>query len=181
MKNKKISAIILATTLSFAGVSYAVAGNQQGMKHNQNCKNQSGEMKDNQYCSNQSSGMKNKQNGKNQFGSMKKGNRHGNNHQKMAFSQLDLNADQKQIIDDIMAGAKAENQKSRVAHRASMQAIMNNATFDEDAAKALMSQQQVQKEEKRLTMMEAKHQAFQLLTDEQKTQYNELKVKRQNR
>ena len=120
---------------------------------------------------------------------MEKGNHKGKNHankqgqhnQKMDFAKLDLSETQKQKIDAIMADVKAENQKSKLAQRASMQALMANETFDTDAAKALMSHQQIQKAEKRLSMMKAKHEAFQVLTDDQKAKYNELKVKRQNR
>ena len=180
MQNKTIRTLILATTLSIAGVSYAVAANQQGMKNNQNCANQSEQMKDNQQCKNKSGAMeKGQHHGKNHAN--KQGKKHGKHNQEMGFSRLDLTAEQKQQIDDIMATAKAENQESMLAQRASMQALMSNETFDKDVARILMNQQEVQKAEKRLTMMKAKHQAFQLLTDEQKTQYSELKANRQNR
>lgn len=179
MENKTISAIILATTLSFAGASFAVADNQQGMKNNQNCVNQS------ENCTNQSGMMKNKQGDKHKFAMNEKGKRHGKNkgkrQQKMSFEKLDLSAEQKQQIDEIMATVKTEKQNLRLAHKASMQALMANETFDADAARGLMAAQQAQKTENRLTMMKVKHEIFQLLTDEQKAKYNELKEKGQKR
>ncbi|WP_413699568.1 Spy/CpxP family protein refolding chaperone [Psychromonas sp. KJ10-10] len=185
MENKTISAIILATTLSFAGASYAVADNQQGMKNNQNCVNQSEQMKDNQNCNKQAGEMKKKHGDKHKFAKKGKGKHNGKHqgkrNQKMAFAKLDLSAEQKQQINEIMSAVKTEKQNARLAYRASMQVLMVNETFDVDAAKSLMTAQQAQKEESRLAMMKAKHQAFQLLTDEQKAKYNELKEKGKKR
>jgi protein CpxP len=156
MKTKKISAILLATTLSFAGISYAMAGNHQESKNGQDCNNQSGEMKQGRH------NCKIK-------------------HQRMGFSKLDLSDAQKQQMQEIMSAAKEENKGTRGAHKAEMQMLMSSETFDEAKAKELINNQQVQKAEKHLKMMKAKHQMFQLLTDEQKTQYSELKSQRHNR
>jgi protein CpxP len=159
MKSTKIGVILLATSLSFVGVSYALAGNQQGMKNSQGYNNKSGEMR--------------------------QGKCHGKKQQGMMFSELDLTLDQKQQMREIINSVKANNKDAmrevRSAHRAEMQTIINDPNFDEVKATELISQQQLQNAEQRLEMIKAKHQAFQLLTDEQKTQYGELRAQRQNR
>ena len=58
-----------------------------------------------------------------------------------------------------------------------MHAIMYNETFDEETAKALINKNQAKQTERKLAQLKIKHQKFQLLTDEQKTQYIELKMK----
>ena len=107
-------------------------------------------------------------------------------HRGMGFAQLDLTDSQKQQMLTIMTSSKGNNQnrmsdEERATRQAEMQALMYSDPFDEDQAKALISQHQSKMVENRLEMMKAKHQAFQLLTDEQKTQYGELKAQRQNR
>lgn len=196
MNKKTISTMILVTSLSFVGGSYAVAANQQGMKNGQqHCANQTQEMAGNQNCMNNAGEMKQK--GKNKSASMENGKRHGNKHghkhshknsykqgnknQNMGFAKLNLSAEQKQKIDVIMAKVKEDKLKIKLANRASMQALMANETFDTDAAKSLMTYQQQQKAENRLAMLKAKHEVFQLLTDEQKAKFSEMKLKRQKR
>jgi len=157
---KKTSAILLATTLSFAGISYAVAADQTGTTTQQNCKQQSSEMGQ----------------GKHHWKKKNKG---------MGFSKLDLTDTQKQEIREIMQSVKGDNKgqksESKMAHRASMQALISSDSFDEEAAKTLISVQQEEKAEKQLAMLKAKNQAFQLLTEEQKVKYSELKAQGKNR
>lgn len=160
MKTKTIGTLLLATTLSVAGISYAVAGNNQGMKNQQDCT------------------MSEKGKSGKHHGKMK--------HKQMGFAQLDLSDQQKQEMKTIMSSSKKQNkrQKSdseRLAHQAEMQALMHSETFDEEKAKALISKKQSKKGERKLAMLKAKHQMFQLLTDEQKVQYTELKMKQKNR
>lgn len=159
MKTKKIATIILATTLSVAGLSYAVAGNNQNMKGNQD-------------CAMYSEGGMNKH--------------HGKKHKRMGFSQLDLSDEQKQQMKSIRSSAKANKKQlksdsERLAHQASMQALMHSETFDEEQAKALISEQQAQKNAKKLEVLKVRHQMFQVLTDEQKIQYTELQMDRKKR
>ena len=185
MSKKTISAIILATSLSLVGGSYAVAANQQAMRNGQNCANQTEEMANSQNCMKKSGEMKHKGKHHGNKQAHKQGNKNskkqGKNNQYMGFAKLDLSADQKQKIDAIMENIKTENQKLKLANRASMQALMASETFDTDAARSLITYQQQQKSEKKLAMMKAKHEVLQLLTDEQKTKYSEMKMKRQNR
>ena len=86
----------------------------------------------------------------------------------------------------IMTDAKDQNRyqrsdSERLAHQAEMQALMHSESFDEQQAQALISEQHLQNSQRRLEMLKAKHQMYQLLTDEQKTQYSELRMQRQNR
>lgn len=180
MNNKHISAIILATTLSFGASSFAMAESQQGMKNGQacqttdasNCDMKSGEMKKGKHHGNKYS---KKDHGK------KQGKQNRGNQQHMRFAKLDLTDTQKQAMRDIMKTAKESNKASQTAHRAAMNALMSNATFDAEQATKLISEQRVQKSEQRLAMMKAKHDMYQLLSDDQKAKYDELKTKRQNR
>ncbi|WP_022943205.1 Spy/CpxP family protein refolding chaperone [Psychromonas hadalis] len=154
MKTTTIGTILLATTLTFAGISYAVAGNSHMNKGQQGCNNMFGE-------SGQSMGN----------GAMK--------HRGMGFAQLDLTDVQKQEMQAIMAFSKGKNRMSdadRATRQAEMQALMYSETFDEQKAKALISQKQSKHSERKLAMLKNKHQMFQLLTDEQKTQYSELRM-----
>jgi protein CpxP len=176
MNNKHISAIILATTLSFGASSFAMAENQQGMKKGQTC-----QTTDQNTCDVKSDEMKkgkhqaNKQNKKHQ------GKHNGKNQKAMGFAKLDLTDTQKQAMRDIMKATKEANKASWSEHQTAMQALMASETFNAEKATELLSQQRVQKSEKRLAMMKAKHDMYQLLTDDQKVKYDELKAKRQNR
>jgi protein CpxP len=160
MKTKTIGTILLATTLSVAGMTYAIAGNQQGMKGQQNCSMMS-------------------ENGQGRY--------HGNKQNKqMGFAQLDLSDQQKQEMRSIMPSQRGnnKNQKSdaeRAAQQAEMQALMHAETFDTERATELIANNQAKNSERRLEMLEAKHQMFQLLTDEQKVKYSELQMQRRQR
>tara|TARA_R110001583_G_scaffold7720_9_gene37948 strand:+ start:36730 stop:37293 length:564 start_codon:yes stop_codon:yes gene_type:complete len=184
MNNKHISAIILATTLSFGGTSYAMAESQQGMKNGQNCAT---EMQNNENkCDVKSDDMQKakhhnkKHQGKN-HDQKRQGKHQGKHQQNMEFAKLDLTDTQKQAMRDIMKAMKDSNKSSKASHHTEMKALMSNETFNAEKATELISQQQVQKAEKRLAMMKAKHDMYQLLTDDQKAKYDELKGKRQNR
>lgn len=153
MKTTTIGTLLLATTLSFAGISYAVAGNHQMSKGQHGCNNMFTE-------SGQSMGKS----------SMR--------HRGMGFAQLDLTETQKQEMQTIMASSKGKQRMSkadRTTRQAEMQALMNDENFDEEKAKELITQRQSQQSERKLAMLKNKHQMFQLLSDEQKTQYSELK------
>ncbi|WP_413700699.1 Spy/CpxP family protein refolding chaperone [Psychromonas sp. KJ10-10] len=177
MNNKHISAIILATTLSFGASSFAMAEGQQGMKNGQTadqttCDVKSGEMKKGKHHGHKY--------GKKDHGK-KQGKQSRGNKQDMGFAKLDLTDTQKQAMRDIMKTAKEANKASQTAHRDAMNALMTNETFDAEQATKLISEQRVQKSEQRLAMMKAKHDMYQLLTDDQKAKHDELKTQRQNR
>jgi periplasmic protein CpxP/Spy len=150
MKNKKITAIIVATTISFAGISYAVADKHQEKKQRHGCNNQMGKMK------------------------------HAKQ-QRMMLSKLNLTESQNQTVQEIMSVTQEGNKETNLAHKVSMQALMNDEIFNEEKATELINNQEEQKAKKHLAMIKVKHQIFQILTEEQKTQYNELKTQRQHR
>ncbi|GLS90646.1 hypothetical protein GCM10007916_17130 [Psychromonas marina] len=171
MKTKTIASLVLATTLSLGGLSYAVAANQDGMQNGQN---------NAQDCSM----VKEDGRGKHQ-GGKHKGKGKGKNKQ-MGFAKLDLTDQQKADMKTIMSAQKAEKKEQktdadRLAQRAEMQALMSAETFDEAKAKSLIDAQEAQKSERKLSMLKAKHEMFQLLTDEQKAEFAEMQMKRQNR
>lgn len=165
MKNKTIATLILATTLSVGGLSYAVAATttESGATTTQSCT------------------MKEDGSGKHK-GGKHKGEKHGKN---MGFQKLDLSDTQKQEMKTIMTAhkeAKKEvNKALKVAHKAEIQALMTEATFDEAKASELIAQHQELRAESALSMLKVKHEMFQLLTDEQKVEYNERQMKRNHR
>jgi protein CpxP len=161
MKTKIIGTIVLVATLSLASISYTVAGNYHGNKGNQGCNNMFTEM--------------GQSIGRNKMG-----------HRGMVFAQLDLTDSQKQQMQTIMSSSTGKYNRrmsdaDRTVHQAEMQALMHAEFFDEEEVKALISKHQSTMSEKRLSIMKAKHQMFQLLTDEQKAQYSELRSQFQNR
>jgi len=159
MKTKNIAILVLASSLTFVGISSATASDPQS-KDKMGCKNQTSEM----------------HHGK-QHGKMK--------HKGMDFSQLDLSDDQKQQMREIRKVTKEQhkgkNKENRAEHQAEMLALMSEDSFNEDRAKVLINEQLSKSSEKRLSMLKAKHEMYQLLTDEQKQQYSELKKEHHKR
>lgn len=175
MKNKTIGTLILATTLTFGGLSYAVAANQDGMKNGQ----QNGEN-----CTMMTEDGR----GQNKGGKHKGHGKHKGkgNSQQMGFEKLDLTDQQKVEMKTLMSSQK-ENKRvqktdaERLAQQAEMQALMQAETFDEAKAEELISNQQSQRNESKLEKMKAKHEMYQLLTDEQKAEFAEMQMQRKNR
>ena len=62
-----------------------------------------------------------------------------------------------------------------------MLTLMNEDSFNEDKAKVLINKQQSKSVEKRLIMLKARHEMYQLLSDEQKQKYSELKAQHHKR
>lgn len=168
---KTITSLVLATTLSLGGLSYATAANQDGMQNGQ---------KNAQDC------VMVKQDGKGKHqGGKHKGKNKGQNKQ-MEFAKLNLTDQQKAEMKTIMSAQKGEKkgQKTdaeRLAQRAEMQALMNTEVFDEAKAKSIIDAQEIKKSERKLAMLKAKHEMYQLLTDEQKAEFAEMQMKRQTR
>ena len=175
MKTKTIGTLILATTLSLGGFSYATAANQDGMKNGQqngqNCTMMTEDGRG------QNKGGKHK--GKN------KGKNRGQN-QQMGFEKLNLTDEQKVEMRTIMSSQKGQKRvqktdEERLAQQAEMQTLMLADTFDESKAEELISNQQSQRNESKLEKMKAKHEMYQLLTDEQKAEFAEMQMQRKNR
>jgi len=175
MKTKTIGTLILATTLSLGGLSYAVAANQDGMKKGQN---------NNQNCTMMMEDGQGKYKGGKHKGKGKGKNRGQN--QQMGFEKLNLTDEQKAEMKTIMSSQKEQKrvQKTdteRLAQQAEMQSLMQAETFDEAKAEELISNQQSKRNANKLEKMKAKHEMYQLLTDEQKAEFTEMQMQRKNR
>jgi protein CpxP len=175
MKTKTIGTLILATTLSLGGLSYAVAANQDGMKKGQN---------NNQNCTMMMEDGQGKYKGGKHKGKGKGKNRGQN--QQMGFEKLNLTDEQKAEMKTIMSSQKGQKrvQKTdteRLAQQAEMQSLMQAETFDEAKAEELISNQQSKRNANKLEKMKAKHAMYQLLTDEQKAEFVEMQMQRKNR
>ena len=59
--------------------------------------------------------------------------------------------------------------------------LMQADMFDAGKAATLIKKQQTKATERKLALLEARYQMFQILTDEQKTQYSELKKQHHKR
>ncbi|HEY5715848.1 MAG TPA: Spy/CpxP family protein refolding chaperone [Psychromonas sp.] len=98
----------------------------------------------------------------------------------MLFTQLNLTDEQFQKIHSIMISAMPQRQNmlaNMPAHMADAQALLNNPTFDESKAREMISKHQVLMVDNQLNMLKAHYQAFQVLTEQQKEQFNTLMAK----
>jgi len=154
MKTSKITAILLTTTLAFAGFSYA-AGNMHHSMMGGQYNNLSGDMV---------MGMH-----QGRMGGMGM----GMGMMQMNFSQLDLTEQQRKDMQEIIASSQGGNvdmMANMQAHHAGMQALMESETFDENTARMLIDSHHSQMSESRLIMLKTRHQLYQVLSDEQKEQ-----------
>ena len=146
MKTNKLTTAALTLGLTFGAASLALAhGNMQGNMM-QGCR-----------------GMN---------GNMMGGNMMGGNMMMGMFFQLDLIT--KQQIQAIMTQAMAGRQvmmANMPAYMAECQALTTAPTFDEAKARAMLAKRQGVMSENMLTMLKARHQAYQLLTPAQQEQY----------
>ena len=150
MKHKTINTIILATALSVAGLTHAVAASDETNA-----------------TETQTYIMKEDGQGK---------HRNKNDMRKMGFKKLNLTDEQKAEMKAIMASHREANKETKLAHKAEMKALMEDPAFDEEKAQALINQREAQRADKQLSMLKLKHQMFQVLTDEQKAKYEELQM-----
>jgi len=153
VNNNILSIIVLALGLTFTGLSVSQAhgnmrNNNAGMMHG---------------------------------GMMRGGMMHGGMmYGGMMFSQLNLTNAQQQKIQSIMTtamGAMRGRQgmmTNMQAHMAESQSLLNSPTFDESKAREMISKHQALMVDIQLNMLKARHQAFQVLTEPQKEQFNTL-------
>lgn len=152
MKTKTINTLILATALSVAGVSYAVAEtNTDNTTYAQDCTKM------------QKDGYGGKHHSQKQ-----RANKRGGI---MGFEKLNLTTEQKQEMKTIMTSHQEATEELRNAHKAEMQTLMQNDSFDETKAKALIAEKELTKENRALAMLQLKHQMYQVLTAEQQAEY----------
>ena len=177
MNNKKLSIIAFALGLTCAGISVSQAENnpptkQRGMMMSDDMMN-GGMM---------NGGMMNggMMNGGMMNGGMMNG---GMMNGGMMFSSLNLTDQQFQKIQSIMTSAiSAMPQRQNMmvnmpSHMAESQALLNNPTFDESKVREMIIKHHALMVDNQLNMLKAHHQALQVLTAQQKEQFNTLMAK----
>jgi len=162
MKNKTINTIILATALSVAGLTHAVASSTESA---------TATTQDTTII--QEDGRDGKHRGDKQRG--------GKHHGKMMFKKLDLSDAQKEQMKTIMRAYKEANKESKAAHKAAMKALMDAPAFDEEQAQTLIAEREAQRADKQLSMLKMKHEMYQVLTEEQKVKYDQRETKKMQR
>ena len=159
MKNKTINTIILATALSVAGLTHAIAETSAttatASTEQTTLVTEDGRAKH-------------------------KGGKHrgGNQFKQMGFRNLDLTDQQKEEMQAIISAHKEATTELREAHKTEMKALLENPVFDEEKAAELVAKRDEQRAAKQLSMLEIKHEMYQLLTDEQKVKYDEQDMKK---
>jgi protein CpxP len=103
---------------------------------------------------------------------------------KRAVAALDLTVDQQAQIKSIIEGLKADKKErklERKENREAFRALVEAENFDEDKAKALMSDIKTERSEKMLAHLKSRHQIWQLLTVEQREKLTEMREKRKDK
>ena len=160
MKHKTINTIILATALSVAGLTHAVAATTTESAAT---------------VTNVTTIIA-KEDGR--------GKHHGGKHHRggqmktMGFHKLDLSDQQKEEMKVIITAHKEANKELKEARKAEMKALMEDPTFNETKAAELIAQREALRADKKLEMLKVKHEMYQLLTEEQKVKYDELEMKK---
>ncbi|HIP76360.1 MAG TPA: periplasmic heavy metal sensor [Psychromonas hadalis] len=159
----KLSTIALTVALSLGLASAVSANSHNGQgngngRHNNNCE--------------MNQGM---HNGHGKHHKMM-GGKHGKQNM---FSRLDLSDAQKTEIQAIMKNAHPQrgimNKEMRAKHQSKMQALMAAPEFDEAMARSMIEEHQKMKTERKLGMMKARHDAYQVLTEDQKEALHKMK------
>lgn len=93
-------------------------------------------------------------------------NHHGNN----IFSNLNLTKVQQQKINAIWDKLRADKNMQRVAHKGNYD-VFDNASFDEAKVRTMINNKEQYRTDRKLAKMKARYDSFQVLTDEQKSDY----------
>lgn len=100
--------------------------------------------------------------------------------------ELDLSDDQKQQLNtmrqakrEAMRAGFADQREAMRAHHQQMQALVLADSFDEAAARTLAQSMVEQQVDRRVAMMKSRHEMLSVLTEAQKTQYQQLMSERQ--
>ena len=187
MNNKKLSIIAFALSLTCAGISVSQAENnlptkQRGMMMSDDMMN-GGMMNGDMMNGDMMNG--DMMNGGMMYGGMMYGGmmNGGMMNGGMMFSSLNLTDQQVQKIQSIMTSAiSAMPQRQNMmvnmpSHMAESQALLNNPTFDESKVREMISKHHALMVDNQLNMLKAHHQALQVLTVQQKEQFNTLMAK----
>ncbi|EDS7421399.1 ATP-independent periplasmic protein-refolding chaperone [Salmonella enterica subsp. houtenae] len=93
-------------------------------------------------------------------------------HHDMMFKNLNLTDAQKQQIRDIMKAQREQMKRPPLEERRAMHDIIASDTFDKAKAEAQITKMEVQRKANMLAHMETQNKIYNVLTPEQKKQYN---------
>ncbi|WP_079949172.1 ATP-independent periplasmic protein-refolding chaperone Spy [Salmonella enterica] len=93
-------------------------------------------------------------------------------HHDMMFKNLNLTDAQKQQIRDIMRAQREQMKRPPLKERRAMHDIIASDTFDKAKAEAQITKMEAQRKANMLAHMETQNKIYNVLTPEQKKQYN---------
>ncbi|EAW0797745.1 TPA: ATP-independent periplasmic protein-refolding chaperone [Salmonella enterica subsp. enterica serovar Javiana] len=93
-------------------------------------------------------------------------------HHDMMFKNLNLTDAQKQQIRDIMKAQREQMKRPLLEERRAMHDIIASDTFDKAKAEAQITKMEAQRKANMLVHMETQNKIYNVLTPEQKKQYN---------
>ncbi|WP_347094749.1 ATP-independent periplasmic protein-refolding chaperone Spy [Salmonella enterica] len=93
-------------------------------------------------------------------------------HHDMMFKNLDLTDAQKQQIRDIIKAQREQMKRPLLEERRAMHDIIASDTFDKAKAEAQITKMEAQRKANMLAHMETQNKIYNVLTPEQKKQYN---------
>ncbi|EBI0438817.1 ATP-independent periplasmic protein-refolding chaperone [Salmonella enterica subsp. enterica serovar Cerro] len=93
-------------------------------------------------------------------------------HHDMMFKNLNLTDAQKQQIRDIMKAQREQMKRPLLEERRTMHDIIASDTFDKAKAEAQITKMEAQRKANMLAHMETQNKIYNVLTPEQKKQYN---------
>ncbi|ENI6429684.1 ATP-independent periplasmic protein-refolding chaperone [Salmonella enterica] len=93
-------------------------------------------------------------------------------HHDMMFKNLNLTDAQKQQIRDIMQAQREQMKRPLLEERRAMHDIIASDTFDKAKAEAQITKMEAQRKANMLAHMETQNKIYNVLTPEQKKQYN---------
>ncbi|EKT5237920.1 ATP-independent periplasmic protein-refolding chaperone [Salmonella enterica] len=93
-------------------------------------------------------------------------------HHDMMFKNLNLTDAQKQQIRDIIKAQREQMKRPLLEERRAMHDIIASDTFDKAKAEAQITKMEAQREANMLAHMETQNKIYNVLTPEQKKQYN---------
>ncbi|EDD0504636.1 ATP-independent periplasmic protein-refolding chaperone [Salmonella enterica subsp. enterica serovar Typhimurium] len=93
-------------------------------------------------------------------------------HHDMMFKNLNLTGAQKQQIRDIMKAQREQMKRPLLEERRAMHDIIASDTFDKAKAEAQITKMEAQRKANMLAHMETQNKIYNVLTPEQKKQYN---------
>ena len=96
----------------------------------------------------------------------------GMHHEMMMFKDLNLTDAQKQQIREIMKGQRDQMKRPPLEERRAMHDIIASDTFDKAKAEAQIAKMEEQRKANMLAHMETQNKIYNILTPEQKKQFN---------